>query len=190
MKSGNYFLLVMSLVFAAQTVFAQDAPKPAPAPAPVEEQKQECAPRPGETTPADIVVGKNLSVDMPLQAAIDLLGIPEFIKINRGTDPGLDNIEITYPNHDLVIRALTEGKVVEAIEIGPNFKGAFNQGDIRLGAKFEDVVASYGVPASLTAQVARYPDQGLYFLFSDRILLSAKTYSKNTRLLDARLMNP
>lgn len=188
MRSGNYFLLVLIITFLANPVFAQDAPKPAPAPE--QKEKQECEPRPGETAPADIVIGKNLNVDMPLQEVIDLLGIPEFIKINRGTDPGLDNIEITYPKHDLIIRALTEGKVVEAIEIGPNFKGAFSEGDIHLGAKFEEVVENYGVPASLTAQVARYPDRGIYFLFSDRILLSAKTYSKNTRLLDARLMNP
>jgi len=152
--------------------------------------KSVCDPAPGSLGPGDVVIGVNLSVDMPLKDAINLLGIPEFIKLNRGTDPGLDNIEITYTKYDLVIRTLSEGKVVEGIEIGPNYKGSFGQGDIRLGANFDDVVQSYGIPASLTAQVARYPDQGIYFLFSDRNLLSVKTYSKNTRLLDARLMNP
>ncbi len=153
-------------------------------------KSKSCDPAPGSLGPGDVVIGGNLSVDMPLKEAINLLGIPEFIKLNRGTDPGLDNIEITYVKYDLVIRTLTEGKVVEGIEIGPNYKGSFGQGDIRLGANFDDVVQSFGIPASLTAQVARYPDQGIYFLFSDRNLLSVKTYSKNTRLLDARLMNP
>lgn len=153
-------------------------------------KKGQCDPAPGSLGPGDVVIGANLSVDMPLKDAINLLGVPEFIKLNRGTDPGLDNIEITYTKYDLVLRTLTEGKVVEGIEIGPNYKGSFGQGDIRLGANFDDVVQSFGIPASLTAQVARYPDQGIYFLFSDANLLSVKTYSKNTRLLDARLMNP
>ena len=186
MRSGNLIWAVLLICFLANPVMAQPGKGPVAAP----EEKTECDPLPGETSPEDVVIGGNLTTSHTVKDAMQLMGIPEFIKLNRGTDPGLDNIEITYTKYDLVLRTLTEGKVVEGIEIGPDYKGSFGRGDIRLGANFDDVVQSFGIPASLTAQVARYPDQGIYFLFSDANLLSVKTYSKNTRLLDARLMNP
>jgi hypothetical protein len=147
---------------------------------------------PGATiTPGQIVIGDNLKPGMPLNETIVLLGIPDKIKAIRGTSRDRDSIEITYAQHGLVVRAMSGGSKIEGIEVGPSFKGKFkSESGIKLGVKYEMLIGEYGLPTTLTAQVMRYPQRGLYFQLNNNRLLSAKTYANGTKLMDANLMNP
>ncbi len=138
---------------------------------------------------AELVIGQNLKPGMPLSEAIKTLGIPSSVIINRGPDASKDSIEIDYPAHGLKIRALNSGNQVEAIELSPTFKGKFENG-LKMGDKFQKIISLYGVPQTLTSQVVRYPDHGLYFLLNKDALLSAKTFLKGTKLVQHQLMNP
>ena len=142
-------------------------------------------------TPGQVVIGENLKPGMPLNKTMVLLGIPDKIKVIRGPSKDRDSIEITYARHGLVVRAMSMGSRIEGIEIGPSFKGTFkSENKIKLGVKYEMLIGEYGLPTSLTAQVMRYPQRGLYFQLNNNRLLSAKTYLNGTKLMDANLMNP
>ena len=147
---------------------------------------------PGMTlAPSQIVIGENLSPGMPLNSSMTLLGIPDKIKVVRGTSADRDSIEITYAKHGLVVRAMSSGTTIEGIEVRPTFKGTFkSESGIKLGVKYEMLIGEYGLPTSLTSQVMRYPKRGLYFQLNNDRLLSAKTYANGTKLIDASLMNP
>ena len=147
---------------------------------------------PGMTlAPSQIVIGENLSPGMPLNSAMTLLGIPDKVKVVRGTSQDRDSIEITYAKFGLVVRAMSNGTTIEGIEVGPTFKGSFkSDSGIKLGVKYEMLIGEYGLPTSLTSQVLRYPKRGLYFQLNNDRLLSAKTYVNGTKLIDAHLMNP
>lgn len=138
---------------------------------------------------AELVIGQNLKPGMPLNEAIKILGIPSSVVINRGPDSSKDSIEIDYPDKGLKIRALNSGTRVEAIELAPTFKGRFENG-LKLGDKFQKIISLYGVPKTLTSQVVRYPEHGLYFLLNKDALLSAKTFLKGTQLVQHQMMNP
>jgi hypothetical protein len=141
--------------------------------------------------PGQVVIGGNVKPGMPLNSAIVALGIPEKVKVIRGTSADRDSIEITYARYGLVMRAISGGSKVEAIEVGPTFKGTFHSDSgIKLGVKYEMLIGEYGLPTSLTSQVMRYPKRGLYFQLNNDRLLSAKTYAAGTKLMDANLMNP
>ncbi len=173
MKTGKTLIGILLMCFLANGAFAADEKTPAP------------------VAPGKIVIGENLSPGMPLNKAIEILGIPDKVKVVRGASPDRDSIEIRYAKHGLVIRAMSAGSNIEGIEIGPSFKGTFkSESGIKLGVKYEMVIGEYGLPASLTAQVMRYPDRGLYFQLNNERLLSAKTYANGTKLMDANLMNP
>ena len=142
-------------------------------------------------TPGQVVIGGNLTLGMPLNKTMTLLGIPSAIKVVRGASKDRDSIQITYAQHGLVVRAMSGGSKIEGIEIGPSFKGSFkSESAIKLGVKYEMLIGEYGLPTSLTAQVMRYPKKGLYFQLNNNRLLSAKTYLNGTKLIDASLMNP
>lgn len=147
---------------------------------------------PGATlAPSQIVIGENLSPGMPLSGTMALLGIPDKVKVVRGTSEDRDSIEITYAKFGLVVRAMSGGSKVEGIEVGPTFSGTFkSESGIKLGVKYEMLIGEYGLPASLTSQMMRYPKRGLYFQLNNERLLSAKTYANGTKLIDAHLMNP
>lgn len=138
---------------------------------------------------AELVIGQNLKPGMPLNEAIKILGIPASVMINRGPDSSKDSIEINYAKQGLKIRALNSGTQVEAIELSPAFKGRFENG-LKLGDNFKKIISLYGVPKTLTSQVMRYPDHGLYFLLNKESLLSAKTFLKGTHLVQHEMMNP
>jgi len=147
---------------------------------------------PGATlAPGQVVIFGNLSPGMPLNNAIVLLGIPDKVKVVRGASADRDSVEINYARYGLIVRAMSGGSNIEGIEVGPTFKGTFkSDNDIKLGVKYEMLIGEYGLPASLTAQVMRYPKRGLYFQLNNDRLLSAKTYASGTKLMDAYLMNP
>ncbi len=138
---------------------------------------------------ANLVVGQNIKAGMALGEAIKVLGIPTSVKVHRGPDASKDSIEIDYASQGLKIRALNGGSKVEAIELAPTFKGKFASG-LKLGDKFSSIVKHYGTPQSVTSQVVRYPGQGLYFLLNKDVLLSAKSFLKGTKLVQAQKMNP
>ena len=147
---------------------------------------------PGTTlAPGQIVIGGNVKPGMPLNDAMVSLGIPSKVRVVRGTSPDRDSIEITYAKYGLIVRAMSNGSTIEGIEVGPTFKGTFKSGSgIKLGVKYEMLIGEYGLPASLTSQVMRYPNLGLYFQLNNDRLLSAKNYANGTKLIDAHLMNP
>lgn len=168
-----FWVLVMSLI--ASVAFAQE---------------KSGAPT-TSLAPGQVVIGENVSPGMPLNNAIALLGIPNKIRVIRGTSKDRDSIEINYATYGLVLRAMSGGSKIEGIEIGPTFKGTFKaESAIKLGVKYEMLIGEYGLPTSLTAQVMRYPQRGLYFQLNNNRLLSAKTYMNGTKLMDANLMNP
>lgn len=145
----------------------------------------------GPLAPGQIVIDENVKPGMSLSEAITLLGIPDTIKVVRGASADRDSIQITYARHGLVMRAMSGGSKIEGIEIGPSFKGSFkSESGIKLGVKYEMLIGEYGLPTSLTAQVMRYPQRGLYFQLNNNRLLSAKTYANGSKLIDANLMNP
>jgi len=153
---------------------------------------QEKSTVPGMTlAPGQIVIGENVKPGMPLSDAMVSLGIPSKVKVVRGTSPDRDSIEITYAKYGLIVRAMSNGSQIEGIEVGPTFKGTFKSGSgIKLGVKYEMLIGEYGLPASLTSQVMRYPSLGLYFQLNNDRLLSAKNFANGTKLIDAHLMNP
>jgi len=153
---------------------------------------QEKSTVPGEPlAPGQIVIFGNVSPGMSLNSAIVLLGVPDKIKVVRGTSADRDSIEITYARHGLVMRAMSGGSQIEGIEVRPTFKGTFkSDSGIKLGVKYEMLIGEYGLPTSLTSQIMRYPNRGLYFQLNNDRLLSAKTYANGTKLIDAHLMNP
>ena len=152
----------------------------------------------GLATPAmaqkqKLVIGAkgNLKTGMQLKDAFKVLGYPDAFIVKRGPSATFDHIEMPYSSFGIIIRAMSNGKVVEAIDIMPTFKGkgSFDTG-LSLGDPFTDLVAKYGTPESLSSQIARYPSKGMYFLMSDSKLLSAKLFAKGTKLLEHKMARP
>lgn len=137
---------------------------------------------------AALVIGKNLKVGMQVNQVIALLGIPDKFTVSRGTEPLTDSVVIEYLNQGLVIHSMNKSTVVDEIEILPSFKGSFTKG-VKIGAKFNDLVAKYGVPKTMNAQIARYPDQGMFFQLEKESLVSAKVFKMNSKILDLQLIN-
>lgn len=137
---------------------------------------------------APLVIGENLKVGMPVNQVIALMGIPAKFAVNRGTEPLTDSVIIEYLNQGVVIHAVNKSTVVDEIEILPTFRGSFAKG-IKIGAKFNDLVAKYGVPKSMNAQIARYPEQGMFFQLEKESLISAKVFRKGSKILDLKLIN-
>ncbi len=132
------------------------------------------------------VVGKNLKVGMTLDQAITLLGVPKKIEVERGTEPSLDSLSIKYVNHGVVIHTLNGKQKVEAIELLPAFKGQFANG-IKMGDKVPTLIKKYGVPQSMSASLARYPDKGLYFSLKENVLVSTWIFVKNSKIFSHQL---
>lgn len=148
----------------------------------------------GFVTPAlaqNLTIGPkgNLMTGMKLEEAFKKLGYPDALVVKRGASSSYDHVEISYPALGVVIRTMSGGKTVEAIEIQPGFKGKFDTG-LTLGSAFSSIVGKYGPPVTLSSQMASYPEKGYYFLFSDDKLLSAKMFSKSTKLLELQLVKP
>ena len=136
--------------------------------------------------PEGLVIGKNLKVGMPMEEAIKLLGIPRSIKIKRRTESKLDSISIEYVNHGIVLHSLNGKKKIEVLEILPQFKGRFAEG-IKLGEKFTALIEKYGVPLSMNASLAKYPEKGMYFSLKENVLIAAHVFAKNSKILSHQL---
>ena len=136
--------------------------------------------------PEGLVIDKNLKVGMPMEEAIKLLGIPRSIKIKRGTESKLDSISIEYVNHGIVLHSLNGKKKLEVLEILPQFKGRFAEG-IKLGEKFTALIEKYGVPLSMNASLAKYPEKGMYFSLKENVLIAAHVFAKNSKILSHQL---
>ena len=132
------------------------------------------------------VVGKNLKVGMTLDKAIALLGVPKKINVKRGTEPSLDSSSIKYATHGVMIHTLNGKQKVEAIELLPNFKGQFANG-LKMGDKVPTLIKKYGVPQSMSASLARYPNKGLYFSLKENVLVSTWIFVKNSKILSHQL---
>jgi len=136
--------------------------------------------------PEGLVIGKNLKVGMPLKDAIKLLGIPGSINTKRGTESKLDSISIEYANHGIILHSLNGKRKVEVLEILPQFKGKFVEG-IKLGEKITVLIDKYGVPQSMNASMAKYPEKGMYFSLKENILVAAHVFAKNSKILSHQL---
>lgn len=132
------------------------------------------------------VVGKNLKVGMTLDKAITLLGVPKKANVKRGTEPSLDSISLEYAKHGVVIHTLNGKQKVEAIELLPAFKGQFANG-IKMGDKVPTLIEKNGVPQSMSDNLARYPDKGLYFSLKNNVLVSSWIFVKNSKILSHQL---
>lgn len=140
------------------------------------------------TEKISLVIGKNLKVGMSIHDVIALLGIPQKIQVIRGTEPLTDSVAIKYREHGVVIHSMHDKTLVEQIEILPAFKGTFAEG-IKIGAKFPEMIDKYGMPDTLSSDVARYPDRGLYFVLQNEKVVSAKVFKKNSKILALRMIN-
>lgn len=135
-----------------------------------------------------LVIGKNLKVGMSVDKVITLLGIPDKFTVQRGTEPLTDTVVIEYPKRGVVIHTMSKKTTVDAIEVLPSFKGKFAEG-VKIGAKFQDLIANYGVPKSMDAQIARYPERGIFFQLEKEVLVSARIFIKNSKILDRQLID-
>ncbi|MBT3922982.1 MAG: hypothetical protein HOF21_10450 [Nitrospina sp.] len=178
-----FFFCLMQTVVAAET-----KPTDKQTAAPVKNQANPVkAPVPAEKKkPEGLVIGKNLKVGMPLQEAIKLLGIPGAISTRRGTESKFDSVSIKYVNHGIVLHALNGKNKVEALEMLPQFKGSFLEG-IKMGVKFTAVIEKYGVPQTMNASLAKYPDKGMYFSLKENMLVAAHVFAKNSKILSHQL---
>ena len=136
--------------------------------------------------PQGLVIGKNLKVGMSLEEAIKLLGTPRSIKVKRVTESILDSISIEYASQGIVIHFLNGKSKIEALEVRPQFVGRFAEG-VKMGAKVAAMIDKYGVPQSINASLARYPDKGLYFSLKENVLIAAHVFDKNSKLLSHQL---
>ncbi len=136
--------------------------------------------------PEGLVIGKNLKVGMPMEEAIKLLGIPRSIKIKRGTESKLDSISIEHVNHGIVLHSLNGKNKIEVLEILPQVKGRFAEG-IKLGEKFTALIEKYGVPLSMNASLAKYPEKGMYFSLKENVLIATHVFAKNSKILSHQL---
>ncbi len=134
-----------------------------------------------------LVIGKNLKVGMSVDQVIALLGIPDKFTVQRGTESLTDTVVIEYPRRGIVVHIMSKKTTVDAIEVLPSFKGKFVEG-VKIGAKFNDLIANYGVPKSMNAQIARYPERGIFFQLEKEELVSAKIFTKNSKILDRQLI--
>ncbi len=142
--------------------------------------------RVAEEKPEGLIIGKNLKVGMPLEGAIKLLGIPGSMNIKRGTESKLDSIAIGYQNHGVVLHVLNGKNKVEALEILPQFQGSFVEG-VKIGENFTALIDKYGVPQSMNASLAKYPEKGMYFSLKENILVAAYIFVKNSKILSHQL---
>jgi hypothetical protein len=135
-----------------------------------------------------LVIGQNLKVGMFLKEAMDLLGVPNKIRIDRGSDPSTDSVVMEYPELGVVLHTQNQATEVDEIEVLPGFKGKLDTG-IHLGATFNDVVEKYGPPVSYAMNMARYPDKGMYLMMNkgDQKLVALKIFKKGSKLLDQKL---
>lgn len=135
-----------------------------------------------------LVIGENLKVGMSVDRVIALLGIPNKFLVNRGTEPLTDTVVIEYPKHGVIIHVMNKKNTVDAVEALPSFRGSFAEG-VKIGAKFDDLIAKYGVPKSMDAQIARYPDRGIFFQLEKEVLVSAKIFTRGSQMLDRQLID-
>jgi hypothetical protein len=135
----------------------------------------------------DLVIGKNLKTGMSLESALSILGIPQSIRIIRGTEPQIDSISIEYLNHGLRIHALTQNSTIEELEVLPEFKGKFIEG-AKIGSKVFDLIESFGIPESKNSFIAKYPQRGMYIFLKNETMISVKLFAKNSNLLDHKLL--
>jgi hypothetical protein len=179
------FCLMQSSVALADTDEMQKA-KPMVDAAKAKKQATAVPAKAEEKKPEGLIIGKNLNVGMPLQEAIKLLGIPGSISVKRGTESKLDSTAIVYANHGIVLHSLSGKKKVEALEILPQFKGSFAAG-VKIGVKFASLIEKYGVPQSMNANLAKYPEKGLYFSLKENVLVAAHVFAKNSKILSHQL---
>jgi tetratricopeptide (TPR) repeat protein/Mg-chelatase subunit ChlD len=137
-----------------------------------EQQKTASPGKDTEPSARLIVIGENLRLGMPLKEAMDLLGAPQDLAIEPGTTAAEARIRLDYPQHGLVLVATAADKTLHSIEVRSVFRGQFAAG-IKIGDSASALLQAYGMPAVMTPQEARYPDQGLVFKFDDAKLVSA-----------------
>lgn len=142
--------------------------------------------KPKKKAPQGIVIGKNLKVGMNIDKAINLLGVPQKIKVKRGTEPSLDSVSVEYAKHGVVIHAINGKQKVEAIELLPSFKGQFANG-IKVGDKVPTLIKVNGVPQTMSSTLARYPEKGLYFSLKENVMVSVWIFAKNSKILSHQL---
>lgn len=136
--------------------------------------------------PEGLVIGKNLKIGMTLEEAIKLLGTPRTVKVKRGTESTLDSLSIEYANHGIVIHFLNGKNKIEGLEVRPQFQGRFAEG-VKMGAKVGAMIDKYGVPQSMDASLARYPDRGMYFSLKENAMVAAHVFDKKSKLLSHQL---
>ena len=134
------------------------------------------------------VIGETLKTGMQLNEALTLLGTPNSVKVNRGTEIKMDSISINYPNQGIRVLTLTKKNTIEEIEVLPEFKGSLPNG-IKIGSRFSDLVKTYGIPTFKDSSIIKYPEMGMFLFLKDNALLSAKLFHKNSNLLEYKLLN-
>lgn len=175
----------ISVLAWAQT----DAPKegaapaqaPAQAPAPASDQKS------APIDPAQLVIGQNLKVGLPVADAFKLLGVPQEFFVVRGPLPDGDSVAVKYPAYGLTLHFMSGKGAVEGIEMNAKFAGSLDK-EVKIGAPLSELVEKYGVPESLSGDIVRYPKTGSYFILGDGKVAEAKMFAPETKLVANRLV--
>lgn len=178
----SLFLCISVIIAKAENDPEPNAEGKSPPPA-LEKESPEQSANPENS---ELVIGKNLKVNMTLVDAFKLLGLPKSINVKRGTDSVFDSIMIDYPGQGVKIHALSAGTTIEGIEMSRKFKGHFDT-EIKIGDDFKLMIKKYGVPKSFHSGVANYPKLRVLFILDKNKIVSAKVFAKDTKLLSNRL---
>ncbi|QPJ64499.1 MAG: hypothetical protein G3M78_03430 [Candidatus Nitrohelix vancouverensis] len=171
-----FLIPILACLIGAPAYAQEPAPEPVPAQAPQKPKEEE-----------GLIVGKNIKVGMPLSQAIDLLGIPKKLKVQRGMGPELDSVSVHYEGEGVIIHNLNDKGTLEELELLPSFKGQFDKG-LKLGDKIDRLIEVYGVPDMFSNKIAQYPGKGIYFFLKGDTLVSAKFFVKDSKILDHQLI--
>jgi len=129
--------------------------------------------------PADntrIIIDENLKLGMPLKDAIDLLGPPERIRVNK-----IGTVVLPYDTLGLSIEVMSDGTIIEGIHIQSSFKGQFASG-LEIGADFQKILSVYNQPDLMTKDIIEYSDIGRIFQIQQGRLIGADLYSGKSTL--------
>ena len=132
-----------------------------------------------------LVLGENIKVGMKLNEVFKLLGPPETLASTRGTGLDSDSISLKYSGEGLLLHVISGTNKIEVIEATKGFKGKFASG-LTLGSEYKKLFEIYGLPKSLSSNVARYSKLGLKFVISNDKVFSATLFNKKSKHLLVR----
>jgi hypothetical protein len=137
------------------------------------------------TAEPNLVLGENIKIGMELREVFKLLGPPETLLTTRGTGKESDSITLKYSGVGLLLHVISGTSKIEVVEAQKSFQGKFASG-LTLGSEYKKLFEIYGLPKSLSSNIARYSDLGLQFVINNERVFSATLFNKASKHLLVR----